>query len=181
VRLRNATFADAPAIARLHADSWRRNYRGAYADAYLDGDVIADRLEVWTDRLREPDPHRVTLVAEDDADLIGFAHAVLGDDPTWGALLDNLHVDHGHNRRGIGSRLLARTASIVSPQRTGMYLWVQEQNVAAQHFYRAAGGTRVAREVIPPPGGIAARLNGTPYKLRYAWTDHQLEQLCTEG
>jgi hypothetical protein len=27
----------------LHADSWRRHYRGAYADAFLDGDVLADR------------------------------------------------------------------------------------------------------------------------------------------
>jgi len=27
---------DAGAVALLHADSWRRNYRGVYADAYLD-------------------------------------------------------------------------------------------------------------------------------------------------
>ncbi len=29
--LRPATVADAPAIARLHAESWRAHYRGAYA------------------------------------------------------------------------------------------------------------------------------------------------------
>jgi GNAT superfamily N-acetyltransferase len=33
---------DADAIAALHADSWRRHYRGAYSDAFLDGDVGAD-------------------------------------------------------------------------------------------------------------------------------------------
>ncbi|MDQ6849097.1 MAG: hypothetical protein M3070_03765 [Actinomycetota bacterium] len=31
------------------------HYRNAYSDAFLDGDVAADRLTVWTDRLREPD------------------------------------------------------------------------------------------------------------------------------
>lgn len=172
--LRNATSSDAQAIACLHADSWRRNYRGAYSDAFLDGDVVSDRLAVWTDRLSEPDSQRVTLVVEDDGDLIGFAHTVLDDDPSWGALLDNLHVEHGHKRRGIGLRLLAATASAVRSHGTGLYLWVQEQNVAAQHFYGAAGGTCVAREIISPPGGVAGRLNGTPYKLRYAWTADQL-------
>lgn len=178
--LRTATSADARAIACLHADSWRRNYRGAYSDAFLDGDVISDRLAVWKDRLREPDPLRVTLVVQDDGDLIGFAHTVLEDDPTWGALLDNLHVAHRRKRRGIGLRLLTATISAVHAHGTGLYLWVLEQNVAAQHFYGAAGGTCVARVVCSPPGGVAARLNGKPYKLRYAWTGHQLAQLSAE-
>ncbi|TQS39512.1 GNAT family N-acetyltransferase [Cryptosporangium phraense] len=52
--LRPATAADAPAIARLHADSWRRHYRGAYADSFLDGDVLADRRAVWESRLAAP-------------------------------------------------------------------------------------------------------------------------------
>ena len=31
---------DIEAIAALHTDSWRRHYRGAYSDAFLDGDII---------------------------------------------------------------------------------------------------------------------------------------------
>ena len=54
VRYREATEHDAGAIAALHADSWRRHYRGAYLDSYLDGDVVADRLEVWSSRLTPP-------------------------------------------------------------------------------------------------------------------------------
>ena len=42
---------DFPQVATLHAESWRRHYRGAYSDAYLDGDVVADRLEVWGERM----------------------------------------------------------------------------------------------------------------------------------
>jgi hypothetical protein len=37
VRIRVADSSDAPAIAALHAESWRRHYRGAYSDAFLDG------------------------------------------------------------------------------------------------------------------------------------------------
>jgi predicted N-acetyltransferase YhbS len=109
---RLARPADAKAVANLHADSWRHHYRGAYSDAFLDGDVVADRLAVWTDRLREPDPQRCTILAEDGS-LVGFASTVFAEDTTWGALLDNLHVADGHKRRGVGSRLLGLTAEAV--------------------------------------------------------------------
>lgn len=172
LRFRLAGPADAEAIANLHAESWRRHYRGAYSDAFLDGDVVADRLAVWSDRLREPDPRRCTILAEDGS-LVGFANTVFDDDPTWGALLDNLHAADGHKRRGIGSHLLALTAEAVveRPHRTGLYLWVLEQNVDAQAFYEARGGRCVGRGLASPPGGIASRLAGSPTKLRYAWPE----------
>jgi hypothetical protein len=88
-------------IAALHADSWRRHYRGAYSDAFLDGDVIADRIATWSERLRAPDPRRQTILAENTGGLIGFAHIAFDDDPNTGALLDNLHVANGHKRRGV--------------------------------------------------------------------------------
>ncbi|HEY8745743.1 MAG TPA: GNAT family N-acetyltransferase [Chloroflexota bacterium] len=164
--------ADAEAVANLHAASWRRHYRDAYSDAFLDGDVGADRLAVWTDRLWQPDPQRCTILAEEGS-LVGFATTVFDDDPTWGALLDNLHVADGHKRRGIGSRLLALTADavIARPEKTGLYLWVLEQNVDAQAFYHARGGRCVERTLVSPPGGIASRLTGAPMKLRYAWQE----------
>jgi ribosomal protein S18 acetylase RimI-like enzyme len=171
-QFRLAGPADAEAVANLHADSWRRHYRGAYSDAFLDGDVVADRLAVWTDRLRKPNPRRCTIVAEHGS-LVGFAHTVFDDDPTWGSLLDNMHVGDGYKRRGIGSRLLALTAEAVigRPERTGLYLWVLEQNVDAQAFYRARGGRCVGRGLASPPGAIASRLAGSPAKLRYAWPE----------
>jgi ribosomal protein S18 acetylase RimI-like enzyme len=171
LQFRSASHSDAAAIAALHADSWRRHYRGAYSDAFLDGDVIADRLTVWADRLREPNPRRYTIIAEDGGGLIAFAHTAFDDDPTWGALLDNLHVAPGHKRRGVGSQLLALTARAVIERGTGLYLWVLEQNVDAQAFYEARGASRVDRALASPPGGVASRLSGSPVKLRYAWTD----------
>jgi len=104
---------------------------------------------------------------------VGLAHTILGQDATWGAFLDNLHVAYGLKRRGIGTRLLTLTAQAVldgSPA-SGLYLWVLEQNSAARAFYTARGGVCVERGQIPPPGANPARLNGNPTGLRYAWRD----------
>lgn len=165
---REATADDAAAIAELHADSWRRHYRGAYLDSYLDGDVVADRRAEWTGRLARATPDSHTVVAELDGAVAGFAHTVLDADPAWGALLDNLHVRHDLKRRGVGARLLAETARAMVRRgsRTGLYLWVLEQNTAAQAFYRTHGGVNVERDLIGPfPGG------GHAFAFRYAWRD----------
>jgi predicted N-acetyltransferase YhbS len=166
IRYRESTPADIDAVAALHADSWRRNYRGAYLDSFLDGDVFADRRAVWTERLSELGPSRFTIVAEDDDTLVGFAHTVLDEDPEWGALLDNLHVTHALKGSGIGTRLMTETAQALVRARpqSGLYLWVLEQNAAAQAFYDARGGTMAGRRLGGPfPGG------GRAVTLRYSW------------
>jgi GNAT superfamily N-acetyltransferase len=167
---RNATARDVDAIAQLHVDSWRRNYRGAYSDAFLDGDVVADRMAVWMARLAQPAPNACTVVAEVDGAVVGFAHTILDDDPTWGALLDNLHVVHDLKGRGVGTRLMAETAVTVLERApsTGLYLWVLEGNTRARAFYAARGGRCVGQQVSEPPGG------GAIVGLRYVWPDPAL-------
>jgi hypothetical protein len=54
LRLRLAGLDDAEQVALVHAGSWRRHYRGAYSDSYLDGDIVTDRLSVWSARLAAP-------------------------------------------------------------------------------------------------------------------------------
>jgi ribosomal protein S18 acetylase RimI-like enzyme len=166
VDYREATAADAEAIADLHADSWRRHYRGAYLDSFLDGDVVANRMAEWTGRLSRATLDRYTVVADLGGAVAGFAHTILDGDPAWGAFLDNLHVRHDLKRRGIGARLLAETARAVVRHRpsTGLSLRVLEQNTAAQAFYQAHGGICVERELAGPfPGG------GHAFSFRYAW------------
>ena len=165
---RPAAFSDAASIAGLHADSWRRHYRGAYSDTYLDGDILDDRSAVWSERLGKNDGSHYTIVAERDGQLIGFAHTRLDSDPEWGSLLDNLHVRHDLKRRGVGSALMRGTALVLRDRRPsgGLYLWVLKQNTAAQAFYSAQGGTIVGESLGGqfPGGGRAPR-------LRYAWPD----------
>lgn len=171
-QLRTAGPGDAVAVARLHADSWRRHYRGAYSDAYLDGDVLTDRLAVWSGRLAEP-AGTVTLLAEDGTDVLGFVHVVVDDDAKWGSLVDNLHVTAARQRTGVGRALLGRAAeeAVALTSSPALYLWVLEQNAAAQAFYTAMGAAHVETVLVGAPGGDPSRLNGTPAKFRMAWPD----------
>jgi ribosomal protein S18 acetylase RimI-like enzyme len=168
VKFRDASEGDIDAIAALHADSWRRHYRGAYTDEYLDGDVLADRLAVWTNRLQmRRSEDRCTIVAERDGVLIGFAHTILREHPEWGALLDNLHVQFDEKRSGIGTRLMSESARFVIERTpgSGLYLGVLEMNEAAQAFYEARGGGCVRCSVTDAPGG------GTAADRWYYWPD----------
>ena len=168
MKYRQATAQDAAAIAVPHADSWRRHYRGACLDSYLDGDVTADRMAEWTDRLSQARADWHTLIAESGDAVAGFAHVILDADPIWGAYVDALHVRHDMKRQGLGVRLIAETARWVARSRSssGIYLWVLEQNSAAQAFYTAQGGSNVERQLAGPfPGG------GRAYSFRYAWPD----------
>ena len=170
--IRTGGPADADAIAGLHADSWRRHYRGAYADAYLDGDVLSERLAVWSARLAVDDGSTCTLLAEDKGAFVGFVHVVFDDDPRWGSLVDNLHVVWAQKRHGVGTQLMsAAGTSVLGHGQGGVYLWVLEQNTAAQAFYAASGGRCADSRLVPPPGGRPDRLNGSPVGLRYVWSD----------
>lgn len=172
IRIRRAVRADAPTVARLHADSWRRHYRGAYSDAYLDGDVLSDRLAVWEARLSTPGS-AMTFLAEDDEGAAAFLHLVFDEDPLWGSFIDNLHVAPARQRTGVGRALVekAAEAAVVKAVSRGMYLWVLEQNDAAQAFYRALGGAIVEKARVTAPKGAEGRLVGAPGKLRVVWTD----------
>lgn len=164
---------DVPAVAALHADSWRRHYRGAYSNTYLDGDLVGDRMEVWARRMAHLSEDRSTILAEREGQLVGFVHTALDADPTWGALIDNLHVVAELKRLGIGTALIGEAAQVVRERRpsSGMYLWVLEQNEAAQAFYAARGGVCVERDFVEAPGGDVTCLHGRPIKLRYTWSD----------
>ncbi|TCO47845.1 ribosomal protein S18 acetylase RimI-like enzyme [Kribbella antiqua] len=169
---RKAGLEDAEQVADLHAESWRRHYRGAYADSFLDGDIATERRSVWSARLDAPTGTE-TILAEYDGRLVGFVHVAFDNDPTWGSLVDNLHVYNSHRRTGVGTQLLARAARAVTQRAVGnaMYLWVLQQNTDAQQFYLASGGSCVETADVPPPGGDPSRLNGTPKCLRISWPD----------
>ncbi len=86
--------------------------------------------------MNRPDSGHFTLLAEHRDRPVGFAHVVLDADPTWGALIDNLHVVRSVQRSGVGTLLLVSCSADRHGTRAGygIYLWVLEQNEAAQAF-----------------------------------------------
>lgn len=169
IEYRLARPSDAGAIAALHADSWRRTFRGQFSDAYLDNEAESDRAAVWRQRLYEPDPGvvTVTIIAELEGGLLGFVHSIVDEDPEWGTLLDNLHVRHDSRRLGIGKRLVAETGERLCRNGfTGsVYLWTPAANAAAQRFYDTLDGRVVERRLWSAPDGRSLP------SVRYWWPD----------
>jgi GNAT superfamily N-acetyltransferase len=154
--LRFAGPGDVDAIAALHAESWRSSYRGMFPDAFLDGEIHAERRQHWDRRLRtEPGPDQGVLVATAGGACLGFICIYLQAEPAWGPLLDNLHVRPDCKGMGIGQRLIQEGLAWVRAQGPfdRWHLWVVEDNAPARRFYEHLGWLPGERAVHLAPGG----------------------------
>lgn len=176
--IRLAVASDAASIASLHARSWQTAYRGILSTEFLEGPVIANRLQLWQERFSETAPHnQYILVSEHESAVQGFACAYLDADREWGTLLDNLHVEPRYQGRGLGAQLMAMVAQKI--RRDGlkptMHLWVYEQNDEARRFYERLSGTPADRVAESGPDG--GRVNA----VRYVWRQLEVLALCGRG
>ncbi len=164
--IRAARENDADPIAKLHAESWRNSARGVMSDAYLNDQVYEDRRQVWRSRLSAAGSDYLTLVAVQRDGLHGFICFRLGADPTWGTLVDNLHVDPELCGRGMGESLMRVGVTQVEQHRPGepLYLLVFEANQRAQRFYERLGGRRAGTVEMALPEGA-----GTAPAVRFVW------------
>jgi ribosomal protein S18 acetylase RimI-like enzyme len=158
ILIRPATEEDADLIAAIHASSWRDAYANILAPEFLNGAIEADRLALWSQRLRDRSTTQLINVACDPAGLVqAFVCSYCDFDPIWGSLVDNLHVRPETRGRGIGERLFRDAAGQLSASaaRPGLHLWVFEANVAALRFYERLGGRVVGKDIsgIPAAGG----------------------------
>lgn len=147
VSYREANSNDTEQIARLHSLSWQQSYRGILNDEFLNGPVLENRRKVWLERLKHPNSNQYIIVAESEATVCGFACTYVDKDPSWGTLLDNLHVHQTQKGQGIGTKLMQLAArwAYDKNQESGFYLWVLAQNRSAQKFYDHVGGVNQER------------------------------------
>ncbi len=139
--LREASPDDAPAIARLHAASWRTAYRGILPDGFLDGPLDDDRQRHWATALARPRGRDVVLLAEGPDGLSGFIAAWVGDRDGFDALIDNLHAQPDRRGTGIGRRLMGAAAErLMAIGCRSVCLWLLDGNAAALGFYERLGG-----------------------------------------
>jgi ribosomal protein S18 acetylase RimI-like enzyme len=156
--IRPAIEEDAVLIAAIHAASWRDAYSHILAREFLDSSIEADRLAIWSQRLRDRPPTQLVNVACDSTGLVhAFVCGYCDFDPVWGSLIDNFHVRPQARGRGIGERLFLQIAGQFSARASspGLHLWVFEANVAGLRFYSRLGGHVVGKDKsgIPAAGG----------------------------
>jgi ribosomal protein S18 acetylase RimI-like enzyme len=160
ITIRPATEADVAPIAALHVASWRDAYAQILAPEFLSGGVEADRLAVWSQRLRDRPATQLVNVACDSTGLMqAFVCGYCDFDPVWGSLIDNLHVRPQARGQRIGERLLRDAFGQLSARASssGLHLWVFEANEAGLRFYRRLGGRVVEKDNSsnPAAGGSA--------------------------
>lgn len=172
--------ADAPLVAQLHATSWRRAYRGILGDDFLDGDLLADRTQVWQEKLASGNSERgregdrahdaaCGWIARLGDVPVGFTYLVPHADAQWGSLVDNLHVLPEYQGYGIGRQLLHQVGAWCAQHAAaaGVFLWVFTGNRPARGFYQRVGGIEVeAVDQLASDGRVLP-------ELRVAWASSQ--------
>lgn len=151
VEIRDATPADAHALATVQVASWRAAYRGLMPDEVLAGLSVPDLDRVWSDRFTARPARTPVLVATEQRRIVGFAAAgpplVPTDraDPTLGDLYA-LYLDPEHWGRGIGAPLQAAALDrLVTEGCTHAGLWVLDGNDRARRFYLRTGWADTGR------------------------------------
>jgi GNAT superfamily N-acetyltransferase len=137
--IRAATVADAVAIAGIHIRAWQAAYRGMLADEILDGQSLAERTSVWSERLRGGAELPFTLVAESAGQVCGFCNVARLDEDA-DATIGALYLEPDHLRGGIGSALLgAALDRLHAGGRHDVVVWALEDNRRGRTFYERFG------------------------------------------
>jgi SAM-dependent methyltransferase len=167
VRIREATIEDAPAVARVHIESWRTTYSGIVPDDYIGKFAHDERERVWRKILDDSARRRFVCVAEsEDGTVVGFVSggAARGEANGFAGELYAIYLLDAHQRRGVGRRLTAALARrLLRAGFPSMLIWVLAANKAC-NFYAALGGAIVAEKRAEIPG---AELT----EIAYGWKD----------
>jgi ribosomal protein S18 acetylase RimI-like enzyme len=146
VPLREATVADARAIAEVHVEGWSWGYRGLIPDEVIEALDVDAREAEWvlgfTERWRDGDG---CLVWERDREVLGFiAFGPAADEhaspPPGAGEVYSIYLRRRAAGSGVGRELfLAAERGLVEHGFTVAVLWVLEANRRARRFYEIAG------------------------------------------
>lgn len=166
--VREASLLEAPAIARVHVDTWRTTYRGIVPEDYLEKLSYEKRERGWKQILSSAtDNGQFTYVVEDESgQIVGFANGgpERTGDSVYRGELNAIYILNTHQRRGIGHRLTqVVTHRLAQADIHSMLAWVLADNSACR-FYEALGGKKVYNKQIERG---TAQLN----EVAYGWTD----------
>jgi ribosomal protein S18 acetylase RimI-like enzyme len=149
VQVRDATKADAEAIARVQERAWQVAYAHVFpVDELAQGGFIQPKR--WRDRLGHAPHGWSTFVAVAEEGVVGFVSVGPSRDEQGLGELYAIYVEPGAWSTGAGRALIERAEEQLRAEYTVATLWVLEDNPRARHFYEHAGwspdGARKAEE-----------------------------------
>ncbi len=159
VRLRLATPADAPGLARVFVLAWRSGYVGIVEEPVLDA---LDEIEIadWLGTMTSSNGPTTWLAESADGGVLAFSRH--GEDPedSRRGHIYSLYVDPAATGRGIAKALLDHDLQLLGERGLGtVTLWVFEHNQAARGLYTSFGFLPDgARRVEPQYGAPEIRM-----------------------
>jgi len=148
--IRPAVPEDAPAIARVHVDTWRSTYPGIVPDSYLAGLSYAASGARWRQHLEQPGGELTFLALDPAGVVIGFASCGPLREPAPGfdGELYGLYLLAAWHGCGIGRGLFTHAAhNLIQRGFRSMLLWVLRDN-QTRAFYEHLGGEPVGEKTI---------------------------------
>ncbi|MSO97443.1 MAG: GNAT family N-acetyltransferase [Rhodospirillaceae bacterium] len=165
--IRPAETDDAPAIAKVHVDTWRAAYRSIIPQDYLDTLTVQNRTIGWVRLLERGGKDLITLVSEDnDGRIVGFASGgrIRHREPRFEAEISSLYISPRVQRSDHGRRLfLSLSNRLAQRNLKGLFVWVLADN-PARTFYEALGGREVS-EITRDFAGVPLR------EVGYGWAE----------
>jgi L-amino acid N-acyltransferase YncA len=136
--IREATEAEARAIAEVHVRSWQVAYAELLPDEFLASLSVDARAEQRREQIRAR--HGKVWVAEEENTVIGFATAGPSRDREGVGELYAIYLLPEYVGKGIGRELMSTAESYLRHERfREAELWVLKGNERAERFYRSAG------------------------------------------
>jgi GNAT superfamily N-acetyltransferase len=165
--VREAHFADAPAIGQVQVDSWRTTYAGIVPADYLASLSYEQQGQVWERYISTLSSAAAMYVAEAvTGEVVGFAHSgpERSGHKIYTGELYAIYLLAAHQRQGLGRQLMRATVNgLLQHGLPSMLVWVLAAN-SFRAFYEALGGQQVAEQEITIG---AARLT----EVAYGWRD----------
>ena len=152
--VRDASIADAVAVAGIHVRSWQAAYRGLIDQAFLDALSITDRAERWRGIFTDPHPLTLgTLVALRDETIVGWVSFGASRDEaetdTTDGEIYGIYADPTSWSSGVGAALLiSAERRMTEAGHTRAHLWVLDGNDRADAFYARHGWATDGRTKI---------------------------------
>jgi len=165
-RIRAATKADVPAIARVHVQVWNESYRGLVPDALLAALSVERNARMW-ETIIDSGEQTATHVVETDADIVGFGSATKARDERLGTSgeVTSIYLIDRIRRRGLGRALFASLLRTLAERgHASVGLWVLVNNAPTRRFYEALGGRPAAARTLE-------NSHGDLPEIAYVWDD----------
>jgi len=141
--IREMTLADCPRVSEIRIRGWQTAYKGLIPQSYLDALSVAEETARRRERFGRGGGEVVNLVAEQDAEVVGWVcHGPYrdGEVRTEGAELYAIYVRPDRVGGGVGGALLREsTMRCAAAGYERMLLWVLKENAPARRFYERAG------------------------------------------